>query len=407
MTRSPRSLVALALLALAGRAKAEPIAGYVDLHIHIAAHLAVPGYGAGPDAPLPAKRTHLHGLVGQLTTDELAAPGPAMLVSLAYANPFTAELESPRSMAAHIERQLAFADAWAATHADRFAVARSPAEARAIVASGRKAILHGIEGGTFLLDQPEDAQRWADRGVAVITPVHLADNRYGGAWCQEGGMSVLNLPGCHRERHAPERRGLTPAGEAAVDALVAAGIVVDLAHLSRAAFADALGRLEAAGVAPVYTHVTAQAVRDDVTALTDDELRRFATAGGLAGLTANLGHMPPRPARPERVACAGSIDDFRAHWDHIVTVLEGAPLAWGSDFQGGVDHLRPKYGPRGCGLAGADASEFDTLGLARADLVEPMFAALAAAGSDRRPLDASAERLLEVWELSRRMAGRE
>ena len=72
-----------------------------------------------------------------------------------------------------------------------------------------------------------------------------------------------------------------------------------------------------------------------------------------------------------------------------------------------LDHLRPKYGPRGCGLAGADASEFDTLGLARADLVEPMFAALAAAGSDRRPLDASAERLLEVWELSRRMAGRE
>ena len=404
MTSLAPCLALLGGLLLSSRAAAEPIAGYADLHIHIGAHLAVPVYGKGPDAALPEGRTHAHGLVPQLTTDELAAPGPSVLVSLAYANPFKTDFESRRSMAAHIERQLTFVDGWAAAHADRFAVAGSPAEARDIVRSGRKAMLHGIEGATKALDSEADAQRWAARGVAVITPVHLADNRFGGAWCQSGPLALLNVPGCLDDVFAPRRRGLTPAGEQAVDWLVRAGIVVDLAHLSHAAFSDALGRLERAGVAPVQTHITAAAVRADPTAMTDAELRRFTAAGGLAGLTANLGHMPPNPA-PGRVACRGSIDDFRAHWDHVVGVLGGAPLAWGSDFQGGVDHLRPKFGPQGCGAAPAEATEFDTRGLARADLVEPMFAALASAGSDRAPLEASAERLLALWEQARRVAG--
>ncbi|MSQ00782.1 MAG: hypothetical protein EXR71_02690 [Myxococcales bacterium] len=407
MIYAARRLILVAVLAFADRAGAQAIAGYADLHIHIGAHLAVPVYGTGPDAPPTRGRTHAHALVRQLTTDELAAPGPTVLVSLAYANPFSADFESRRSMAARIERQLTFVDAWALAHAEHFAVARTPEEAREIVRSGRKAILHGIEGATKLLDSQADAERWAARGVAVITPVHLADNRFGGAWCQSGPLALLNVPGCLDDLFAPRLRGLTRAGADAVDWLVRAGIVVDLAHLSHAAFADALGRLEAAGVAPVYTHVTAAAVRAEPNALTDEELRRFTAAGGLAGLTAALGHMPPRPAPAGRVACAGSLDDFRAHWDHVVGVLGGAPLAWGSDFQGGVDHLRPKYGPRGCEPAAADATEFDALGLARADLVEPMFAALAAAGSDRAPLDVSAEQLLKTWERARRVGGEE
>ncbi len=394
------------LLLAASLALAEdpPTPGYVDLHIHLAGHLAVPVYGRGLDAPLPRGRTHAHGLVRQLGTDELAAPGPSVLVSLAYANPFTAELESRASMAAHIERQLAYVDGWAAQHADRFAVARTPREARDIVASGRKAVVHGIEGGTGILEEAGDARRWAARGVAVVTPVHLADNSFGGAWCQAGALSLLNLPGCRKERSAPVARGLTAAGRAAIVRLADAGVIVDLAHLSRAALSDALGILESRGVPPVYTHVTALAVRDDPTAMSDTEARRLTAAGGLMGVTANLGHMPPRPAVPGN--CRGSLDDFRVHWDHFVDLVGGGPLGWGSDFQGGVDHLRPRFGPRGCAPAPPGATALDTLGLARADLVEPMFQALAAAGSDRRPLDASAERFLELWAVAQASATR-
>ncbi len=381
-------------------AAAAPVDGYVDLHIHLAAWLAVPVYGRGLDAEPPAERTNKHALKQQIYAEDLAEPGPSILVSLAYANPFFTDFETRRSMRARIERQLAYVEEFCARHAERFGCARTPEDARAIVADGRTAVVHGIEGATKVLFSAADARGWAERGVAVITPVHLADNRIGGAWCQEGSLVFLNVPGCLREALAPERHGLTDWGEARLSDVIDAGIVVDLAHMSDASFADALPILRARGVAPVYTHANAEAVRHDAIALTDDELRAVVALGGLVGVSSNLAHLRPRPV-PELSAehCPNSIDDYRLQWDHVVAVAAGEPVAWSSDFQGGIDHMGPKFGPRGCADGGADA--FDTSGLAHTGLVDPMFHALAEAGSDTRPLEASAERFLQIWERAR------
>ena len=379
---------------------AEPVQGYVDLHIHIAAHLAVPVYGAGPESAPPAHQSNFHALKPQIFADQLMEPGPAILVSLAYANPFFTDFETRNSMRARIERQLAYVEAFCQRHATRFGLARTPVEARAILASGRTVIVHGIEGATKILNHDDDAQRWARRGVAVITPVHLADNAIGGAWCQEGSLLFLNVPGCWREAFAPARHGLSSKGADWIRALVDAGIIVDLAHMSHASFAKTITILREKNVAPVYTHVTAAAVRQDPNALSDAEIGEIEGLGGLMGVTANFSHLRPRPLPtlpPEH--CPGSIDDFRLQWDHIVTVTGGEPVAWGSDFQGGVDHPRPRYGPHGC-LPEADhpMDRFDIEGLSNPGLVEPMFAQLAREGADRRPLDASAERFLQIWE---------
>ncbi|GDX79384.1 hypothetical protein LBMAG42_11950 [Deltaproteobacteria bacterium] len=389
------------IMALLSHALADPISGYVDLHIHLAAHLTVPVYGAGPEAKAPSGLTNLHALEPQIFAEQLAEPGPTILVSLAYANPFATVFESRRSMRARMDRQLDFVEALCARHSERFGWAKTPEEARSIIASGRTAIVHGIEGATKILSGAEDATYWATRGVAVITPVHLADNEIGGAWCQEGSLRWLNLPGCQRESD-PATHGLTGQGPARVRDLIDAGIVVDLAHTSDASFAEIVPILRERGVAPVYTHVTADAVRRDPTALSDAQLVEITRLGGLVGVTANLAHMRPDPVPPGLAAehCPGTIDDFRLHWDHVVALSPGAPVAWGSDFQGGVDHIGPTHGLKGCSPAPSTADTFDIEGLAHTGLVEPMFAHLAAAGSDRAPLDASAERFLTIWERS-------
>ncbi len=379
-----------------------PITGYVDLHIHLAAHLAVPVYGRGPDRPPPARQTPSHALQPQIFVDQLS--GPRILVSLAYANPFTAEASTPEAMRRHIQRQLDYVEALCAAHPDRFGLARTPAEARAVVASGRIAVVHGIEGATGILGGDADARAWASQGVAVITPVHLADNEIGGSWCQDGRLAVLNLPGCREERRAPERHGLTATGGDRIRALVDAGIIVDLAHAADATFAQIMDILEARGVAPVYTHAISATVRDDSIAMSADQIRRLYASGGLAGMTANADHLRPipLPSDPPLPAahCPGSVDDFRLHWDGFNAITAGEPVAWGSDFQGGVDHPRPAFGPDGCADApeGREITEFDVKGLAHTGMVEPMFARMAADGSDRRPLDASAERFLVIWE---------
>ena len=401
----PRHLVLL-LAGVSGPALAEPARGYVDLHVHLAAHLTVPVYGAGPEAKPPAGLTNRHGLSAHLFASQLEAPGPSLLVSLAYANPFATVFETKVSMWARLERQLAYVEAFVSRHSARFGFARTPEEARAIITSGRTAVVHGLEGATLVLDSPEDAARWAARGVAVITPVHLADNELGGAWCQGGDLAILNLPGCQRERRDPMQHGLTAAGKARLHDLVDVGIIIDMAHLSDASFSEAAAILRERSAAPVYTHVTADAVRPDPTALTDAQLREIAALGGLAGVTANQMHLPPLSAAALPADhCRGSVDDFALHWAHIVSVTGGAPLGWGSDFQGGVAHIGPKYGPRGCAAApaGRAANAFDLSGLAHAGMVQPMFDALAAAGADLAPLLSSTEQFLTVWERDRRL----
>ena len=400
-----------ALLAIAPPALAEPVVGYADLHIHLAAHLAVPVYGEGLEATAPPDLTYRHGLRPSLFASQLAESDVTVYVSLAYANPFFTAFESHASMKARIERQLDYVEAFAARHADRYTWARTPAEARAAIGAGRSVIVHGIEGATKILDAPADAAYWASRGVAVVTPVHLADNRLGGSNCMSGSLALLNVPGCWREGLAPRAHGLSPRGVDLVGALVDAGVVIDLAHASPATFDGLLDVVNERGGAPVYTHVVAQAVRGEPAEVTDDQLRRIYAVGGLVGVTANHRSISPKPALEDPPAgyCRGSVDDLRLQWDHVVGVVPGQPVAWGSDFQGGVTHIRPKYGPLGCTDArpdGAALSAFDTLGLAHAGLVPPMFGELVAGGSDRGPLDASAERFLQSWERARDIAAR-
>lgn len=391
---------------LAPRAHAEPVVGYADLHIHLAAHLAVPVYGEGLEAAPPADLTYRHGLQPSLFASQLADSDVTLYVSLAYANPFFTVFETRASMKARIERQLDYVEAFAARHADRYTLARTPGEARAAIAAGRAVIVHGIEGATKILGSAEDAEYWASRGVAVVTPVHLADNALGGSNCMGGSLAMLNVPGCWREALGPRAHGLTARGEQLVGALVDAGVVIDLAHASPATFDGLLDVVVGRGGAPVYTHVVSREVRDERGEVTDDQLRRVYAAGGLVGVTANHRSISPEPPLADAPDgyCRGSVDDLRLQWDHVVGVVPGQPVAWGSDFQGGVTHIRPKYGPLGCEPArpdGAPLSAFDTLGLANAAMVKPMFGELVAGGSDRAPLDASAERFLTIWERAR------
>src|SRR5262249_13673380 len=91
----------------------------------------------------------------------------------------------------------------AARHERWMQVVFSPAEARSAIAQGKLAVVLGIEVDTLagaepalaarFFRRPETAendctdaqvrsvvQQWFERGVRMITPIHLTDNAYGG-----------------------------------------------------------------------------------------------------------------------------------------------------------------------------------------------------------------------------------
>jgi membrane dipeptidase len=120
---------------------------------------------------------------------------------------------------------------------------------------------------------------------------------------------------------AEEGGGLSRLGRELVDRLVALGVILDLAHASRGAFAEILERV--AGAPVLCSHGGCRAVFDTPRNLDDDQLRAIADAGGLFGLM-----LHPIAIGPERRTIDGVID----HLEHAVSVMGGDRVCLGGDF---------------------------------------------------------------------------
>lgn len=154
-----------------------------------------------------------------------------------------------------------------------------------------------------------------------------------------GGVHIIGLAHAWHSAYAdsatdphPPRGGLTDAGVRAVRAIHAAGAVVDVAHLSPAAFAG-VAALAAEVCAPLLaTHTSARAVHDHPRGLDDAQLRAVAASDGLVGI---LVHAP--------ILGGADADRFAAHVAHAVAIAGPAHVAIGSDLDG---NIRPIAGVR-------------------------------------------------------------
>ena len=386
---------------LVARALAEPVDGVVDLHAHLASHLAVRAYRPGPDAPLPENADWRGRTQRRYDEPAVRASGVVLFVSAAYAHPATMYLHSRARTEKVVEAQLAYVEGFVAAHPDVYALARTPEEARAAIADGRIVFVHAIEGATNLIRTPEQVRRWADRGVAVITPIHLADNQLGTATHTWSFGWLTNFRG--KVRSLVSDRGLRPRGEAVVGAMIDAGIVVDLTHMSPASVSDALDLLDAHRAPVLVTHTGVAGVRHRPHETSDAQLDRIVDRGGLVGLAGNATEMGPVPRRalPDD-HCPESVDDFRLHYAYLDGYLpDGVAIGWGSDFQGGVHEYRPRRGPDGCFDRDAELTGYPRVGLAHVGYADAFFAELGERGADLTRLKGSAEAFLRIWEEAR------
>jgi membrane dipeptidase len=120
---------------------------------------------------------------------------------------------------------------------------------------------------------------------------------------------------------AEDGGGLSRLGRELVDRLVSLGVIVDLAHASRGAFAELLERV---GDAPVIcSHGGCRSVYDTPRNLDDDQLRALAQAGGLFGLM-----LHPFAIGLERRTIDGVVDQL----EHAASVMGIERVCLGGDF---------------------------------------------------------------------------
>ena len=203
---------------------------------------------------------------------------------------------------------------------DRFAVVRTADEALAVQASGRVGLALGIENGAALEGDVAAVRHFRDRGVRYITLTHsepndLSDPSYG---------------------TARPHGGLTPLGERVVGEMNRLGVMVDVSHVSDAAFDDVL-RVSRAPVVATHSsarHFTPGWERN----LNDGRIRALGAAGGVIQISFGSMFITPEytPAvrRGDPNPPRGTVALVADHIDHVVRLAGIDAVGIGSDYDG-------------------------------------------------------------------------
>jgi membrane dipeptidase len=196
---------------------------------------------------------------------------------------------------------------------DRLRLVRNFAEYRAARASGLHAAFIGIQGGNALDLNLETFERLPAELLIRITLVHLYSSKIGAT------SSPLKLGGDY---------GLTPFGHEFVRRMNEKRILVDLAHISRRGFSEAV-RAHDPTLPLIVTHTGVSGVHPHWRNLDDAQLRMIAASGGTVGI---MYHAPFLGDRLWR----GRAESVVRHLEHVVRTVGDEFASLGSDWDGAI-----------------------------------------------------------------------
>jgi membrane dipeptidase len=257
------------------------------------------------------------------------------------------EYEEKGGAKAYTEGTIDMIEGFARRWPDKFALVHSADGIKTQFGSGRIAILLGIENGSALEDDPDNVERFYDRGVRYITLVHSKNNHI----CDSSFDDTAKW------------HGLSPFGKELIARMNRVGMMIDVSHASDEACAQAL---ELSRAPVVATHSACRCFTPGWQRnLSDEMIRRLAQKGGV--IQVNFGAMfvngtvnaqfeklrreivqhiqanhlqgPDRSRYVEqrwkqvRLAKA-SVGDVADHIDHIAKLAGVDHVGLGSDFDG-------------------------------------------------------------------------
>lgn len=188
-------------------------------------------------------------------------------------------------------------------------VARTPEEAMALKAQGKKAFFIGIENGYGIGKDISNIKKFYDQGVNYLTLCHSYDNLL-----------------CNSSTHTEdENKGLTEFGKQVVKEMNKVGMMIDLSHASMGTFWDVM---KYSKQPVICSHSGAKACYMHDRNLTDEQLKALAQNGGVIQICIFASYMSPDRTKTD-------VNDVVRHIDHCVKVAGIDHVGIGSDFDGG------------------------------------------------------------------------
>ncbi len=179
------------------------------------------------------------------------------------------------------------------------------------------AIIPCVENGHALAGEPERLAKFAALGARYMTLTHNGHNAL--ADSSNPRTDLGDGPALHG--------GLSALGREAILEMNRLGLVIDIAHVSKAAMLQAA---EASRTPVMSTHSCIKTLCDNPRNLDDEQLDALRDVGGMVNITAVSGFLK-QGAKPDQVTVADYVD----HVDYAVKRIGLAHVGLSSDFDGG------------------------------------------------------------------------
>jgi membrane dipeptidase len=190
-------------------------------------------------------------------------------------------------------------------------VVRNATEYQAARAAGKHAALIALQGGNALTGDPAPL---ADGTITRVTLVHMTNSSIGAT------SSPLRLGA---------DRGLGPDGPGLIEMLNARRVFVDLAHISRRGFFEAVA-IHDRSQPLLVTHTGLSGVHPSWRNIDDEQLKRVADSGGVVGVIFHGEYLSGR------MFSGGQLSAVVDHLAHVVNVAGEDVAAIGSDWDGAI-----------------------------------------------------------------------
>jgi membrane dipeptidase len=278
----------------------------IDLHVDSFIWTRVFGYDL--------RRRHGRGLCGARYYSQVDFPRMREArVAGALWSITTNPLRSARGRARAFAQNLRELEELCASASDQVALVRNVAGYRAARAAGKHAVMIAVQGGNAL-DRDAEALAVLESGsVVAVTVMHLSRSRLGAS------SSPLSRG----------RDGLTGAGREYVEQLNAHRVFVDLAHISRRGFYDAI-EVHDRSQPLLVSHTGVSGVCPAWRNIDDEQLRAVAATGGVIGVIFHGGYLGGS------YWTGGRADAIVDHLAHIVETVGEDHAALGSDWDGAI-----------------------------------------------------------------------
>lgn len=232
-------------------------------------------------------------------------------------------------------------------------IALQPSDACQLEKSGKRAIYIGIENGYAIGSDLSLIQTYYDLGVRYITLCHTSNN---------------DICDSSTDKKGSEHGGVSAFGSKVISEMNRLGIIIDVSHVSDAAFYQVLVQSEAPVIA---SHSCARALCDHPRNLSDEMLKALAEHDGVIQVCLMSDYLKTIEQHPEREKALkalrnrygrysdmsdeeigeyrrlrreidekypkiyATVSDLADHIDHIVKVAGIDHVGIGSDFDGG------------------------------------------------------------------------